>query len=60
MWLAICQANREAIVAGLDEAIFALSQFRRAVADGDRDELLNLLDSAKLRRDTWLRPVDDD
>ena len=59
MWLAICQANREAIVAGLDEAILALSQFRRAVADGDRDELLERLGSAKLRRDTWLRPVGD-
>ena len=50
IWPDICLANREAIVAGLDQLVAALSHTRSLVAGGDRAGLYALLDSARTAR----------
>ena len=50
IWPDICVANRDAIVAGLDDYLRALEQVRALVADSDRDGLLDLLERARSAR----------
>ncbi len=50
IWPDICVANRDAIVAGLDDYLRALQQVRALVADADRDGLLDLLERARAAR----------
>lgn len=59
MWAAICEANQQAIVDGLADALSELTAFREVIASGNRSELIRLLDSAKRRRDEWLTPPTD-
>ena len=47
IWPDICSENREAILQGLDALAASLAQVRAAVADGDRDELLRRLETAR-------------
>ena len=50
IWPDICVANRDAIVAGLDDYLAALEQVRSLVAGADRDGLLDLLERARAAR----------
>jgi prephenate dehydrogenase len=50
IWPDICVANRDAIVAGLDDYLGALQQVRALVADSDRNGLLDLLERARAAR----------
>jgi prephenate dehydrogenase len=50
IWLDICEANRDAIVDGLDGLLAALNVTRAVVADGQRDVLRGLLDKARAGR----------
>jgi prephenate dehydrogenase len=50
IWPDICVANREAIVAALDEYVRALEDVRGLVETGDRDGLLALLERALAAR----------
>ena len=47
IWPDICLANREAIVAGLDDYLAALDEVRSLVADSDRNGLLSVLERAR-------------
>jgi prephenate dehydrogenase len=50
IWPDICIANRDAIVAGLDDYVRALAVVRGFVAAGDADALLNVLERARSAR----------
>jgi prephenate dehydrogenase len=50
IWPDICVANRDAIVAGLDDYLAALQQVRALVAGADRGGLLDLLERARAAR----------
>jgi prephenate dehydrogenase len=50
IWPDICVANREAIVAALDDYLVALQRVRTLVADADRGGLLDLLERARAAR----------
>jgi prephenate dehydrogenase len=50
IWPDICIANRDAIVATLDEYVAALDSVRSLVAAGDRDGLLEVLERARTAR----------
>jgi len=50
IWPDICLANREAIVAALDDYLSALTDVRGLVADGDRDGILALLERGRKAR----------
>jgi prephenate dehydrogenase len=50
IWPDICNENRDAIVAELDELITGLTDVRAIVADGDRDRLLDVLSQARRAR----------
>jgi prephenate dehydrogenase len=50
IWPDICVANREAIVAALDEYVDALARVRGLVAASDRPGLLGLLERARAAR----------
>ncbi len=50
IWPDICIANRDAIVAGLDDYLRALAVVRGFVAAGDADELLHVLERARSAR----------
>jgi len=50
IWPDICVANREAIVAALDEYVRALEDVRALVSASDRDGLLALLERARAAR----------
>ena len=51
LWGAICEANREALLAGLDRFDARLRRFRQALAGGDRAALEALLGEGKRARD---------
>lgn len=50
IWLDICSENRDAIAASLDVFIERLGQLREIVVEGNRSELLNRLEEARLAR----------
>lgn len=50
IWPDICIANRDAIVAGLDDYVRALAVVRGYVAAGDADALLRVLERARVAR----------
>ncbi len=50
IWPDICLANRDAIVGALDRYLEELTRVRTIVADGDRSDLLALLESARAAR----------
>ncbi len=50
IWPDICVANREAIVAALDDYVGALDRVRGLVATSDRDGLLDVLERARAAR----------
>ncbi len=50
IWPDICEENREAIVAALDNLAAALGETRDLVAGGDRDGLLRRLEAARSAR----------
>ena len=50
IWPDICAENRDAIVAGIDRLQAALTRMRALVDDGDRDALLDWLESARRAR----------
>jgi len=50
IWPDICLANRDAIVAGLDDYLAALERVRALVAGADRAGLLDLLERARAAR----------
>ena len=50
IWPDICEENRDAIVAALDELTAALQKTRDVVAAGDRASLLDLLEKARAGR----------
>jgi prephenate dehydrogenase len=50
IWPDICVANRDAIVAGLDDYLRALGEVRALVAAADRGGLLELLERARAAR----------
>jgi prephenate dehydrogenase len=50
IWPDICVANREAIVAALDQYLAALGEVRGMVADRDREQLLAVLERARAAR----------
>jgi prephenate dehydrogenase len=50
IWLDICEANRDAILEGLDALVAALTSTRAVVAEGQRDVLRALLDTARAGR----------
>jgi prephenate dehydrogenase len=50
IWPDICEENRDAIVAALDELTAALQKMRDVVAAGDRASLLDVLEKARAGR----------
>lgn len=50
IWLDICAENRDAILSTLDRLAGALGDVRRVVASADREELLDLLERARVAR----------
>jgi len=50
IWPDICVANRDAIVAALDQYVAALADVRRMVAESDRARLLDVLERARAAR----------
>ena len=50
IWPDICLANRDAIVAALDDYVAELGRVRAVVAGGDRAALLDLLEQARAAR----------
>ena len=50
IWPDIFVENRDAVIAGLDELQHQLSAMRTAIARGDRDALMNRLESARAAR----------
>ena len=50
IWPDICAENRDAILTELDELIGGLADVRRIVADGDREQLLEVLSEARRAR----------
>ncbi len=50
IWPDICIANREAIVAGIDDYVTALEQVRDLVSDADRAGILEVLERARAAR----------
>jgi prephenate dehydrogenase len=50
IWPDICAENRDAILAGLDALSASLAEVRAAVAEGDRGELLQRLETARAAR----------
>lgn len=50
IWPDVVAENRDAILSGLDRLSASLSALRAAVADGNRSELLRLLERARERR----------
>jgi prephenate dehydrogenase len=50
IWPDICLANRDAIVAALDDYVGALGRVRAIVAGGEREQLLELLEHARAAR----------
>jgi prephenate dehydrogenase len=50
IWPDICEENRDAIVAALDELTTALQKMRDVVAAGDRASLLDVLEKARAGR----------
>jgi prephenate dehydrogenase len=50
IWPDICVENRDAIVEALDTFVAALADMRDVVIDGDRDALLDRLESARAAR----------
>lgn len=57
MWAAICDENRDAIVAQLDRALASLREFRDAIAQDNTARLIDLLATAKRHRDAARRPT---
>jgi prephenate dehydrogenase len=51
LWTAIFQANRDAVLAALDQFHDQLGRFRRALVQGDREALSTLLQQGKAARD---------
>jgi len=60
IWPDICVANRDAIVAALDEYVAALADVRGLVEAGDRAGLLNVLERARTARRTLPTGIPDD
>jgi prephenate dehydrogenase len=50
IWPDICLANRDAIVAALDDYLAELGRVRAIVAGGERDALLQVLEQARVAR----------
>lgn len=55
MWRDVCLANREALLAVLDDFQEHLGQVRAAIADNDGERLLDIFDRAKRSRDDFVR-----
>jgi cyclohexadieny/prephenate dehydrogenase len=51
MWMQILLGNKENLKRGIDDLIESLEEFKRALSDGDRVNLLKILQSAKDSRD---------
>ncbi len=51
MWMQILLANKENLQQGIDDFIKSLEEFKEALSNGDRVNLLKLLQSAKYSRD---------
>ncbi len=52
LWAAIFQANRDPVLAALDEFASRIEDFRKALAGGDREKLIRWLADGKRVRDT--------
>lgn len=50
IWTDVLLANRENIAAGLDRAIAELSRLQAAIKDGERDQITELLETARSKR----------
>jgi prephenate dehydrogenase len=50
IWPDILTTNREAVLSALDAYLAALSRVRQHIAEGERDDLLALLERARMRR----------
>jgi prephenate dehydrogenase len=51
LWAAIFEANREAVLGATDRFLTRMTEFRRAVAAGDREALVRWLAEGKRVRD---------
>ncbi len=51
MWMQILHGNKENLLQGIDDFIKSLEEFKEALSNGDRVDLLKLLQSAKDARD---------
>ncbi len=54
MWADICVANRDALLAALDDYEDALEEARGAIERGDNDTLKQLFRRARVARERWL------
>ena len=54
MWADICMANREALLATLDDYEVALDETRAAIERGDTETLKRLFAQARAARERWL------
>jgi prephenate dehydrogenase len=54
MWADICSANRDALLAVLEEYESKLEEMRAAIAGGDSEELKRLFTRARSAREKWL------
>lgn len=51
MWAELFLENRDNLIAELDQITASLSQYRCALADGDREQLCSLLEDGKKRKE---------
>jgi prephenate dehydrogenase len=54
MWADICSANRDALLAVLEDYENALEEMRAAIESGDSDQLKRLFSRARSAREKWL------
>jgi prephenate dehydrogenase len=54
MWADICSANRDALLAVLEDYENELEAMRAAIANGDADELKRMFSRARAAREKWL------
>ena len=51
MWAQLCMENRDNMLFELDTLIQCLNEYRTALADGDADTLVTLLDEGRKRKE---------
>jgi prephenate dehydrogenase len=59
MWRDICLANRDALLAELDDCVAHIAALREVVAKGDAARMEDIFGNARRARDAWLKSIED-